>query len=156
MERTRHGTGSDAHHSTIQPIMADMDSDDSFSSTGRRAQTGSQSSTGSAGGRTGSGAESAGRRPGYGADLDGAQDADDLKMTYNKSDSSGEDDAARKPNQLRKKGPGDNTSLGDAVTHRKKFSYESPEQERLDMIHPVEAPSVVTDLPSGDNLFPLQ
>lgn len=149
MERTRHGTGSSAHQSTIQPIYAEQDpeSEDSFSSTGGRAKSGSQSSTGSGGGG----------RPGYGADLDGAQDDDELRMTYSQSDSNREDDKSRKPNQFGRKAPRD-TSLSDNVSHgqRRMLQYESPEQERvhLEVIHPVDLPTGLTDLPSGDNLFP--
>ena len=149
MERTRHGTGSSVHQSTIQPIYAEQEpeSDDSFSSTGRRTKSGSQSSTGSGGGG----------RPRYGVDLDGAQEDNELRMTNNQSDSNGEDDKSWKPNQFVRKTPND-TSLSDNVSHarRKMFRYESPEQEQvhLEVIHPVDLPTGLNDLPSGDNLFP--
>ena len=142
MERTRHGTGSSVHQSTIQPIYTeqDLDSDDSFSTTGRRVESGSQSS--------GNG------RPGYGTDPDGAQDIDEMRVTFRRSDSNSDSERSERLDHMRKR-PND-LSGEDIVAHRRMYQYETPEQERvhLEVIHPVDLPTGLSDLPSGDSLFP--
>ena len=144
MERTRHGTGSSVHQSTMQPIYTeqDLDSDDSFSSTGRRGKSGSQSS-GNGGGR-----------PGYGTDLDGAQDGDEMRATFGRSDSNSDGERSDKLGHRGK--AHSTTSEEEIVTYRRMYQHETPEKERvlLDVIHPVDLPSGLSDLPSGDSLFP--